>query len=168
VPSAQRDQIAAGILGAIQPVRESLVDALLEQDCGNATYITVGDIVLGSITGAGSFSLELGGVQTKSEALQATSFLGGLDPLTELVNDSLGGFDAFDSGTSALPGIGTPPITPLGNGPKNRPALVAAEKGSRGGKLALVGLLGLAGLVLVAERDRRLMRRAQRLQPTEA
>ena len=55
------------VLGAIQPVRENLYDALLAQDCGNDTYITVADIAIGSVTGAGSFSLELGGVQASSK-----------------------------------------------------------------------------------------------------
>ncbi len=166
-PSAQRDSIAAAVLGVLQPARERLVDVVLAQDCGNDTYVLVADIVLGSVTGAGSFALEVGGVQLKTDALNLSSFLNGRDPLTNVIgDDTLGGFDTF--GPSTLGDVPTAaPVTSIG-GKTRRPALVAADEGSRGGKLALVGLLGLLGLVLVAERDRRLMRRAQRLQPTEA
>jgi hypothetical protein len=164
VPSPTRDAISGGILGAVQPVRESLYDALLKQDCGNATYITVSDIAVGSITGAGSFSLELGGVQTKAEELKTTNFLEGLPPLASSVGgEDLGGFTAFDSNNtvSALPS--TPPTKVLNDKHGNGPTLATTEKGSRGGRMALVGLVGLAGLLLFAERDRRLMRRAQRI-----
>jgi hypothetical protein len=169
VPNSQRDQITGGLLGAVQPMRESLVDILLEQDCGNATYITVGDIVLGSLTGAGSFGLELGGVQTKAEPLKTSSFLNGT-PLGVSDNNDLGGFDAFDNTNSlgALPDA-TPPSAVLDTRHgRGGPKLAATEKGSRGGKMALVGLLGLAALLLFAERDRRLMRRAQRISSLEA
>ncbi len=158
-------------------MREQLFTALLEQDCSNAALITIGDIVVGSLTGAGSFSIELGGVQTKSEALKTSSFLG-LDPTGSLSggNDSFGGLnDLVDtpvlSDIAPLPdstgtGTGTtksPTIT------KKRPSTLAANvKGSRGGRLAAVGLAGLLALLLVADRDRRLMRRAQRTIPMEA
>jgi hypothetical protein len=163
VPNAQRDAISGAILSGIQPMRESLVDALLAQDCGNATYITVADIVLGSLTGAGSFGLELGGVQTKAEALKTSNFLGGT-PLASSAND-LGGFTAFDSNDSlgALPDTSTPPTAVLDTRRGGGTKLAATGKGSRGGKMAVVGLLGLAALLLFAERDRRLMRRAQRI-----
>ncbi len=177
VPSPTRDSIAQLALSAAQPVREQLFTALLEQDCSNAALITIGDIVVGSLTGAGSFSIELGGVQTKSEALKTSSFLG-LDPTGSLSggNDSFGGLnDLVDtpvlSDIAPLPdstgtGTGTtksPTIT------KKRPSTLAANvKGSRGGRLAAVGLAGLLALLLVADRDRRLMRRAQRTIPMEA
>jgi hypothetical protein len=164
VPSSTRDAISGGILGAAQPVRESLYDALLKQDCGNATYITVSDIAVGSITGAGSFSLELGGVQAKAVALQTTNFLEGLPPLASSVQGGdLGGFTAFDSNNSVSALPATPPSAVLNDRHGRGPTLATTEKGSRGGKMAVVGLLGLAGLLLFAERDRQLMRRAQRI-----
>ena len=47
-----------------QPVREQLFAALLEADCGNATYITIArHRPRRRSAGAGSFGLELGGVQ---------------------------------------------------------------------------------------------------------
>jgi hypothetical protein len=165
VPNAQRDAITGGVLSAIQPQRESLYDQLLAQDCGNATYITVSDIVIGSLTGAGSFGIELGGVQAKSEPLKTSNFLGGI-PSVSGIADDLGGFDAFDSSDSisALPDTtATPPTAVLGNRGNKGPQLAATGEGTRGGKLAVVGLMGLAGLLLFAERDRRMMRRAQRI-----
>jgi hypothetical protein len=171
VPSKNRDAVLQSVLGLLQPVREGLYDALLKQDCGNATYILVSDIVIGSVSGAGSLSLELGGVQTKSEELRTSSFLG-IDPTGSLSgNDSFGG---FNDGIGGL--VDTPVLTDLaplptaGGGTRpaisNKPrkgTLAATAKGSRGGRLALVGLGGLLALLLVADRDRRLMRRAPRI-----
>ena len=162
VPSATRDGVTGAILGAIQPVRQNLYDALLAQDCGNATYITVSDIAVGSVTGAGSFSLELGGVQSSSGALKTTNLLRGNLPVPSL--GDLDDLPAFDSSTlSPLPDTG--PINAPTVLRTRRPAALAAttDGGSRGGRLALVGALGLLALLLVADRDRRLMRRAQRI-----
>lgn len=173
VPSQTRDSVSQLVLGLIQPVREQLVDILLAQDCGNDTYITVADIVLGSVTGAGSLSLELGGASTKSEELKTTSFLnlrpvpsgGGLDSLGDSLGGSLG-----DLGNSPSLGDETPNAgTNTNTGTKGRTAApIASVEGSRGGRMALVGLLGLVALAIVADRDRRLMRRAQRSIATEA
>lgn len=163
VPNAQRDQIAALLLSTVQPMRESLVEALLAQDCGNATYVTVADVVLGALTGAGSFGLELGGVAAKAEPLKLTNFLGGT-PLASAGGDDLGGFDIFDNNNTLDPLPDTPKATAVLDSGRGRrgPQLAATGEGSRGGKLALVGLFGLAALLLFAERDRRLMRQAQR------
>jgi hypothetical protein len=166
-PSPTRDSITGAIIGnpGVQQTREQLYAALLAQDCSNATYITVSDIAVGSVTGAGSLSLELGGVQAVSGALKTTNFLTGLPPLAnDVLGNDLGAFTSGGDVGTALgelpPTAANPPQTILR--PGRRPALVAVGKGSRGGKMALVGLLGLAGLLLVADRDRRLMRRAQR------
>ena len=169
VPSKTRDSISQLVLGTIQPVRENLYTALLEQDCGNATYITVSDIAVGSLTGAGSFALELGGVQTKSEELKTSSFLG-IDPTGSLSSND--GFDGLND-LIDTPILGDLAPLPTGDAPTiskkpQRAKLAATEKGSRGGRMAAVGLGGLLALLLVADRDRRLMRRAQRLTPTEA
>ncbi|MEO7430269.1 MAG: hypothetical protein ABIY48_12905, partial [Acidimicrobiales bacterium] len=59
IPSPERDAVLGGVISGAQPVRDQIVDALLKQDCGNATYVTIGDIVLGSFTGAGALLLEL-------------------------------------------------------------------------------------------------------------
>lgn len=174
VPSQARDSISQLVLGAAQPVREQLVDFLLEQDCGNDTYITVADIALGSVTGAGSFSLELGGANAKAEALKTTSFLNGqFLPSQGGRIDSLG-----DTNTGSLNNLGETPsvggVTPntgvrsTGNSGRRAAEPIAAIEGSRGGRMAMVGLIGLIALALVADRDRRLMRRAQRSIAAEA
>ncbi|MEY2468912.1 MAG: hypothetical protein QOF21_1610 [Actinomycetota bacterium] len=162
VPNATRDGITGGILSAIQPVRESLYDALLAQDCGNATYITVSDIAIGSITGAGSLSIELGGVQASSSPIKGTNFLLGNLPIPSLGN--INDLDSFLSDTSSLgelPATDANPPTIVKS--RRNAALAATVKGSRGGRLALVGGLGLLALLIVADRDRRMMRRAQRI-----
>lgn len=173
VPSAQRDLLLNTVLSAIP--RKDLYDFLLEQDCGNKTYILVSDIAIGSVTGAGSLSLELGGVQTKSEVLKTSNFLGGnLSGAASSIDNS---FDAGSLGSiNDLPAFEDVPATSgsTGTGSKGntngtrRTALAASTKGSRGGKMAMVGGLGLLALLIVADRDRRLMRRAQRAIPTEA
>ncbi len=176
VPSQTRDSISGRVLHEVQPTRKDIYTALLEQDCSNATYITVSDIVIGSLTGAGSFSLELGGAQSKSEALKTSSFLGG-KPTPSLggSTSSFGGSlndtpnNNFLVDTPSLSDVPSNTATPTNIGPKGRQAKpIAVVKGSRGGRMALVGLLGLIALALVADRDRRLMRRAQRLTATEA
>lgn len=167
VPSNVRDTLLATVLGQLRPLQKNLYDIILEQDCGNDTYILVSDIILGSVTGAGSLSIELGGVNAKSEELKTSKFLEGLPPIASSTNNDtdLGGFTAFDSNTTLGQAPSTPSTAVVGGNPSTRrPTLAAAsEKGSRGGKMALVGLIGLAGMLLFAERDRRLMRRAQRL-----
>ncbi|MEY2418187.1 MAG: hypothetical protein QOG90_867 [Actinomycetota bacterium] len=164
IPSPTRDGVTGAILSGVQPVRQNLYTALLGASCSFASPITVSDIVLGSVTGAGSFSLEFGGVNAKADALKTTNLLQGLPSLSNAVGGSdLGGFTAFDSNNtiSALPSV--PHTTVLNDSKGHGPSLAATEKGSRGGKMALVGLLGLLGLLLFAERDRRMMRHAQRI-----
>src|SRR4051794_38692198 len=74
VPNAQRDAVAGAVIGGIQPIRKALVDALLEQSCKNASYVTIFDLVVGSVTGAGEFALELGGVQATSSEIPKNGF----------------------------------------------------------------------------------------------
>ena len=164
VPSKTRDSLSGALLGGVQPVRKSLYDALLAATCSVASEITVSDIAIGSLTGAGSFSIELGGVQAKAIELKTSNFLEGLPPLASTVQGGdLGGFTAFDTNNSVSALPTAPPAVDITSGSGHSgPTLAATEKGSRGGKMALVGLLGLVGLLLFAERDRRLMRRAQR------
>jgi hypothetical protein len=167
VPSAQRDQLAGQVLSALNPVREELVKALLEIDCSNDTYVTVADIALGSFTGAGSFSLELGGASAFTGELAPafqigdiqgpTSFAGTAD---EIIPGELG--STFD------PGTGAPPSGVLGDraakGDKKQVAAPIASTfdGKRGGKLALLAGAVLLLLAAVAELDRRKMHAALR------
>lgn len=189
VPSTTRDQATGNVLNTAHPVRESLYDALLKLDCKNATYITVSDIVLGSITGSGSFQVLVGGGQATSGELKTTSFLKGFDtgnlpglddisggPLGGSTGgDSLGGSSLSDSSSSAAPAGGsgtTSASTGKSNGGNEQAAATPAAShrplGKRGGALAAVGGLGLLLLLAMAEGDRRMMRRAQRMIPPEA
>src|SRR4051794_12063583 len=181
IPSAQRDQVAGGLFQGVQPVRESLFDALLKADCSNATPITIFDIVVGSITGAGAFHLSLGGVQATSGEVAANPFqlgAGGVQLGTGGVHLPAGGSTSssssstsgstFRPGTSTAgsPSTGTaaPGAAPSGAAATPTTAAIAAKKpeGQRGGALAGIGLASLGLVAALAEGDRRKMRRAQR------
>ena len=186
VPSSTRESVLGPVFNAVQPVRESVFDALIEADCSNASYLTVGDIVLGSITGAGSLNLEVGGVTASSSELQTTSFLGSLGG-----GPSLGALPSSSSGSVGSAALGGSTGSGSFSGPAGTPsAPVAADDaggdaadqgeeaalgdtepvasvGSRGGPLVWVGLGGLLLLAALAEGDRRKMRRAQRSVPME-
>lgn len=180
VPSTARESVLGPVFNGLQPVRESVFDALIEADCSNASLITVLDIVLNSVTGAGSLNLELGGVTASSNEIAFTSFLGGLGNAPSL--------PPLSSGGASLPGLGgsgtpsslsggssapsgavtpTPPTTVASSsgpeaGGEQAIADVQPLSGSRGGALAGVGLGGLALLAALAGADRAQMRRAQR------
>jgi hypothetical protein len=171
VPNATRDALAGAVFDGIQPVRQSLFDALLEADCGNATFITVFDIVVGSITGAGAFNVNFGGVQASSGEVAENGFdLGFGDGLSP----TLPGGDVVtqpglptDVGGSGLTPPGTEPAGDGGGddvdtGTEVEQAANVIPEGKRGGALAGIGLGSLALLGAVAEGDRRKMRRAQR------
>jgi hypothetical protein len=171
VPSPTRDGITAPIIGGAQPLRDAVTEALLEQDCGNSTYITVADIVLGGVSGAGQVGLELGGVQATTAEIDAFQFA--LPPAlgAAALSPSVAapGIDAPSLGApAAAPSAGsggasaqpTPSMEPVGP--------VAALAGERGGLMALIAGGGLLTLLATAEGDRRKMRNAQRAIPLEA
>ncbi len=181
VPSAARESVLGPVFNGVQPVRESVFDALIEADCGNAGYITILDLVLGSVSGAGSLSIELGGVTATSNEIAFTSFLGGagglgsLPPLSSGTGSSpsLGGGSvgtpSLSGGSSAPSGAVTPappsaPASAATDGAGDEQAIADVEplSGSRGGALAGVGLGGLALLAALAVADKAKMQRAQR------
>ncbi|MGV3760786.1 MAG: hypothetical protein ACO1PW_14770, partial [Actinomycetota bacterium] len=161
VASPTRDALTQPLLGGIQEPREALVDALTELDCGNSTYVTVADLALGSITGAGSLGLELGGVQATTAEITAFQFPS-LPPLPELPpTPSLGGGTPSLGGSTPAFESTTPPAPAAGSA--GEPATsdpvseeVAADpivdlSGERGGLMALVAGGGLAALLASAE-----------------
>jgi hypothetical protein len=172
VPSPTRDGITGPIIGGAQPIRDEVTKALLEQDCGNATYITVADIVLGGVSGAGQIGLELGGVQATTAEINAFEFQ--LPPALPPVSLSptvspQGAVSSPSLDTTSTPDTGStdgetaqepPPSQPVGP--------VAALTGERGGLMALIAAGGLLTLLATAEGDRRKMRNAQRAIPLEA
>jgi len=181
VPSAQRDSVSNTLLGPIQPVRESLFQAIIDQDCGNDTYITVADVVLGALTGAGSLTLELGGVQASTSDIAFSSRLGGLGqgslgalPSSGTGGSSLGSVSSTGTGAALPTGGGSaavPEVAPSSSGggtPLATTPASSSSDGARGGAMAAVALGGLVLVALTAEADRRRMRRAIRTIPVEA
>lgn len=192
VPGTVRESVLGPVFNGVQPVRESLFDAIIAADCSNASYITVLDIVLGSVSGAGSLSVELGGVTATSADIALTSFLGGrggapsLSPLpqgsTGGTTGSLGTPAGRTSGLGGSTGgtsVGTVSPPPAGTATAGGGAEAAGDdeqavadaeplSGRRGGALAGVGLGGLALLAALAGADRHKMRKAQRTLSMEA
>ncbi|MEY2435087.1 MAG: hypothetical protein QOC92_4812 [Acidimicrobiaceae bacterium] len=166
-PSTQRDALVGGVLGGAQPVRQDVFAALLEQDCSNATPITIFDIIVGSMTGAGSFSVVLGGVQASSGDAFGNSFCLGCGGTPTLGVNTPSLPSNVSNAVSAPTAGGTVLKTNTTPGPASTTAAAApaaAKKvgGKRGGALAGVGLAGLGMIAAMAEGDRRKMRRAQR------
>ncbi len=173
VPSQQRDGLTQPIVSGMQPLREQIADALLAQSCKNSTYITIADIALGSVTGAGALGLELGGVQATTAEISQFQF-GGLPTYTPPGPTQLPTLPTIPP-TPASPGtVGPAPAPPpattgSSTGPRPTPTQrIAAVAGERGGLLALIGGGGLALLLATAEADRRKMRHALRAVPLEA
>jgi hypothetical protein len=163
VPNKTRDGLLSSVLeGLREPVREPLVNFLVNQDCGNKTYVTVADVVVGSISGAGALELELGGVHASSGDFTTFSFPGlpALPSLTDVLPPAV-----LSNDFSTAPA----PVSALTNTPSVRrvqqiaPAAATLKKGTRGGALAAASAVGLGLIALMVELDRRKMRAAQRL-----
>ncbi len=172
VPNATRDKLASVLLGAVQPVRQPLYSAILKAICKASTAIEVSDIAIGAVTGAGSFDLQFGGVQAGTGEVSKNGFnlgIPGISLNVPPVLTSSGGTQ--ESSSYAAPSASGPAptdsVTTLPTpaaGPLHQQAIrpITASKGHKGGALAVVALVGLALLALIAEGDRRMMRRAQR------
>ncbi len=157
-PNATRDQIAGVTLAALQPVREQLFGALLDASCDSAALITVLDILLGSFTGGGSLTLNVGGTQARIS--DAESFEG-LGPAGQGQAPSLGGSapGAAPRGLSAGSVPTTPGTVPAVDHEPSGQEAVADTDTKSDGALA-VGLAALALGVVLVEADRRKMRQA--------
>jgi hypothetical protein len=184
VPNSTRDGLVGKLLQTLQPVRQPLFSSLLQATCQAGNAITVYDIATGSVSGAGSLALELGGVQTSSADIieygnlgfPSTLSSGGADSGALLANaPSLTTSPEHPAviGTPGSPAIpGTPGSPALAN---STPAALAAANPRRpagvlsthAGPLAAISLATLGALALVAEADRRKMRKAQRTPPVE-
>jgi hypothetical protein len=172
VPSAQRDSALSQLLSAVQPVRAALTDALLKADCGNSTYITVADLALGSVSGAGQLGLELGGVQATTADFAQFQF-GALPALPSLApvggsSSTFSGASPSQLGTATAPTAAASADTSAAAPEKVETAPIAKLAGERGGLMALIGGGGLALLLGTAEADRRKMQHALREIPLEA
>jgi hypothetical protein len=180
VPSPLRDGVVGPILSGAQPVRTELFQALIDIDCGTATFITILDIVLNATGAGGELGIELGGVQASTSPLNAFSGLGQLPPLPPLAPPSLPSpgsvavpnLGSGSTGTGSTIGSAAPaaPTAPVAAAPEIVETVDAAEviKGKRGGAMLAVAGAGLALLAATAEGDRRKMRRAMREIPLES
>jgi hypothetical protein len=185
IPSSARDSALNTVLTGIQPIRQQVVAATLNAFCNADTFVTVADVAIAAISGGGSMNISLGGVQAKSGDTGSNGFdlslgtpqLGASTLGSPALGDSgsalstssgLPGSPSLgagtDTGSSASPGAASSPAGPATSAPPRAVAVepASAITGKRGGALAIVGLAGLGLLGLIAEGDRRKMRRAQR------
>ncbi len=159
VPNASRDLLAGALLSALQPVREQLFGALIEADCGNAAYVTIIDLMLGSVTGGGSMRLSVAGVSAGTGVADEFAFAplppppAGTPPAAVVTNAP-----PAPAGTVVAP-VTTAPAAPTGT--PLRPASQALDPVSDGAVAVALGSLALGAALI--EGDRRKMRRAERV-----
>jgi hypothetical protein len=175
VPNKNRDSITDSIVTpgqhALFPITSGLEngfgppepDQLTAALCQSDTPITVADIAIASIDGAGYYSTAFGGVNASSGDAPVNTFnLSQFQPGSELGTTQLVG------GTSAVPAVAGTPGTPAGavlgttqtQGTTHAVAReAAAVKHDKNGPLLAIGLGGLGLLALLAEGDRRVLRR---------
>ncbi|HKN48902.1 MAG TPA: hypothetical protein VJ010_01595 [Actinomycetota bacterium] len=183
VPNPARDKVAQTVVNpamqAFHPVANGLETGfgppepkeLAAALCQSDTPITVADITIASFTGAGYFNMALGGVNATSGDAPANPY--NLNPFEA---SSTPGSSQLTAGTAGTPAsaptggtevLGTN-IVNGGNGPTtlaaggSRPIRRAAASRAVSGPLLGIGLGGLGLLALLAEGDRRMMRRAHR------
>jgi hypothetical protein len=173
VPSHTRDMAASAVLGGAQPLRQGIFDALLGINCKTSTPIILGDIFLGSITGAGSLNVTLGGVQSMSGEVAKNPYqlgtfqLANRPTLSAPAGGTLGGSSAGRPASSPATGApaaagGAAPPAAAPAPAKTAPVAAIKSPGARGGAMAGVGLASLGLLAALAAMDQRKMRHAQR------
>jgi hypothetical protein len=159
------------VLGAAQPVRDAAVAPLLAQVPEAAVAVLVADVALGSLTGAGGVTVEIGGAQAQTDGTSYASPFGagaggGAAPrplAIEAGSASLGGTSSAPHVPAPAPAAARPPSAPapasVAAGPTSAPASGGGQAISRvpvahdsdagpiGSILAagLVGTLALAG-----------------------
>ena len=181
VPSELRDGLLLGpILTALQPVREEVVKTIFRLGCDgdlsglytfpSSTIVTLLDLAVGSVSGAGSLLLELGGVQATTAEIDGFDGLGVIPPLTPVTPSAPSSPSLGSSGSPTVGAPTTPAATDADTGSTDRVVATPISDfvGKRGGALLGVGAGGLLMLLASAEGDRRKMRRAQREIPLEA
>jgi hypothetical protein len=151
VPNAGRDVVSAALLEGVQPLREALFGALIDADCSNSAYITVLDILLGSVTGSGSFRLSLGGVDAGSSVVDSYVF-DAAPPRAAA---------GMPVASTKLPAFDGPPAVGTVAGPTDvaRPASVASSTDDVPDGAVAVALVALGLGAVLVELDRRTMRR---------
>ena len=181
-------EVVGANLGTVQPVREALVNAILDADCNLAAEITVGDISLGVLAGGGNLNLDLGGANAVTtdaatvDPFGTASALGGAGGAVTLPTDNtLPLVSSLPSTSFTPPSLGTtgtvaPTTSPTtgGSGPKESigpiqkttdcVSLSSAGGGCNGSNVAVpIGLIGLGLVVLLAAWDYVRQRRRARM-----
>jgi hypothetical protein len=147
--------VGAPVVGAIQPVREPVTSGIIEASPEAGGLVTIGDIIIGALTGRGGIDLHLGGGSAYTESERFTSPFGafelgagGVGPVS-LDGDTSTGFAPNGSGASSELGRS-------GAADKaGKIELVGARRlpGTAGGAAAVVGLLGLLAVLSMAGAD---------------
>jgi hypothetical protein len=75
--SALGRQVAGPLVGALQPVRDPLVQGLLGVSCDFGLVVTVADVAAGILTGSGGVSFDIGGVSATTEGVRYDNPLAG-------------------------------------------------------------------------------------------
>lgn len=165
-PSPARDALTGGLLRALHPLREAVLDALLTASCEWAPYITIADLLIGSVTGAGTFSVELGGTEATTEPIAAPPVMGAMPGVRAATAPSAAPIAAPAPAPRPPASTGPaapPPAAPVGEELAAGPvAPIASDEGPTRDLAAAVGLATIALGIALAEADRRSMRRAQR------
>jgi hypothetical protein len=168
-PNPTRDLVAGSVVELLQPAREALFQTLLDATCDSAAVITVADILLGSVTGGGSFTVAIGGAQaqlsTDDGPTAPSAAAPRVAPSTGAAPPALGTVPFAVGPTGAAPaGVTGAPPSPL------RPRAASARLGRQSDGALAVGLGALALGVALVEADRRKMRQAAAAPsaPTEA
>jgi hypothetical protein len=160
-PNAVRDQLTGALIEALQPAREQLFQALIDASCNSGAIITVVDLLLGSVTGGGSFTAVLGGAQAQRSAAESAVRLGG-GPAPALGGGGDGGGGTDGAAFVPLPDDAGSTDTLVSSPPGSAaPARRTASTTTTDRDHALAVALGsivLGGLLL--EADRRKMRQA--------
>jgi hypothetical protein len=159
-------EIVGANLGTVQPVRQALVNAILNADCNLASEITVSDIGVGVLAGGGNLNLELGGANAVTTDAASVSPFGTESGSTgagtlPIDTGNSGGLSTlpFSTGTTgvtgttgsggAVTGTGTgAPTSKLALGPTSKtvscislgPAGGGCNKGNPAVPIGLVGL----------------------------
>ena len=189
-PNAMRDALIAAINNPTEGLQQTIIGGLengfspkepapvTSAVCQTDTPITVGQITVASIDGGGFLSMSLGGTTASSGEIPSNPFNLNLFTPSFTPGQTLTtpGIPAVAGSTSPLVSAGGGSTGSLGgsNGATGQPApsttvgapsgatqQAAAASYSAGGPLLAIGLIGLGLLGLLAEGDRRVMRRAQ-------
>ncbi|HUO48078.1 MAG TPA: choice-of-anchor P family protein [Acidimicrobiales bacterium] len=184
--SALGTQIVGTVLSQspVETVREAIVNAILNQSCKYGTEITVGDILLGVLSGGGNLDLEFGGVTAVTDGTYiANPFANSLGLLgadsvvdtTEAVSSADATPGTYTAGTPGSPGtVGTSGADtgaralPLSRTLHCLTTSPFGHPGCSGGGAALpIGLVGLGVVMGMGAVDFARARRLRRVLPEE-